>query len=186
MSSDPDFLSVSELKQAGVAGITWSTRLDRERSCGKERAKSECKGRTCSSAPKIRCRSGEDDPRYQPPKRRPPHINARRKASGVCQRSPEQRLPPTRAQLWNRRPAALRIHKLTWVKASRQGGLADKVEHAFQMVGLGEQIHQVRFLYPISGLEQKPQVAGQGSRIARDVGDMGRSQRSQDSAYAFA
>ena len=51
-------------------------------------------------------------------------------------------------------------------KTQGEEGLPHQMKHALQMVGLGEQIHQVRLLYSISSLEQAAQVAGEGSRIA--------------------
>src|SRR5579863_9508084 len=54
--------------------------------------------------------------------------------------------------------------------------LPSKMEHAFQMVGLGEQVDQVHLLDAISGAEQASQITRSGCRIAGDVGYTVRSQ----------
>lgn len=96
VSCNQDFLSVGKFKQAQAARITRSAHLDSQRSRNKECAESECEGRTNSAAQEIRCRSCEDDPRHQPPKRRPPCVDTGREASRVCQRRPKQRLSSAR------------------------------------------------------------------------------------------
>src|SRR6516164_435927 len=58
-------------------------------------------------------------------------------------------------------------------------GLPHQMKHAFQMVGLGEHIDQVRLLDSIASLEQACQVTGEGSRIAGHIGHAWRSQVDQ-------
>src|SRR3954452_20768976 len=63
--------------------------------------------------------------------------------------------------------------------------LSHEMKNSFQMVGLGEQVDHMPPLNFVSRLEQAAEVAGEGSRIARDVRYAGRSQRYQGVNHVF-
>jgi hypothetical protein len=59
------------------------------------------------------------------------------------------------------------------------------MKHAFQMVGLGEQVDQVHLLDAISGAEQASQITRSGCRITGDVGYTVRSQSDKALDHTF-
>src|SRR5580704_2349640 len=178
--------SHSELSElSGVA------HLNHERAEEKEGTQSHDERQPAPPPEQVRARQCKADPCHHPPKWRAPGVNARRNSSGKANAAQSEGCrPPRVAERAGRElgcgvttvhvgtavlgcsveRSSTRFARNNWRSAAPPDStwpvLADEVEDTFQVIGLRKQIHQMRLLHSISGLEQANQVAREGCGIA--------------------